>query len=61
VPADRFSTWLSMTWRVISVTFKSEGSPAERSRDATKGVRIASIDDPDGNTVNFIGGFRVEY
>jgi glyoxylase I family protein len=30
-------------------------------QDATNGVRTASIDDPDGNTVSFIGGFRIEY
>ena len=29
--------------------------------DATKGVRISVIEDPDGNTVSFIGGFRVSY
>ena len=28
---------------------------------ANKGVRTASIDDPDGNRVTFIGGFRVVY
>jgi catechol 2,3-dioxygenase-like lactoylglutathione lyase family enzyme len=30
-------------------------------QDADKGVRLSSIDDPDGNTITFIGGFRVEY
>ena len=30
-------------------------------QDATKGVRISTIEDLDGNTINFIGGFRVEY
>lgn len=30
-------------------------------QDANKGVRISTIEDPDGNTINFIGGFRVEY
>ena len=30
-------------------------------QDATKGVRLSTIDDPDGNTLNFIGGFRVAY
>jgi glyoxylase I family protein len=30
-------------------------------QEATKGVRISMIEDPDGNVVNFIGGFRVEY
>jgi glyoxylase I family protein len=35
-------------------------SPGE-IQDATKGVRISTIEDPDGNTLNFIGGFRVVY
>jgi glyoxylase I family protein len=30
-------------------------------QEATKGVRISTIEDLDGNTINFIGGFRVEY
>ncbi len=30
-------------------------------QDATKGVRISTMADPDGNTVNFIGGFRIAY
>ena len=30
-------------------------------QDATKGVRLSTIEDPDGNTINFIGGFRVVY
>jgi glyoxylase I family protein len=30
-------------------------------QDATKGVRISTIEDPDGNTLTFIGGFRVAY
>ncbi len=30
-------------------------------QDATKGVRLSTIKDPDGNTLNFIGGFRVAY
>ena len=30
-------------------------------QDVTKGVRISTIEDLDGNTLNFIGGFRVAY
>src|ERR1700722_8615861 len=30
-------------------------------RDATKGVRISTMEDPDGNMLNFIGGFRIAY
>ena len=26
-----------------------------------KGMELSSIDDPDGNTITFIGNFRVEY
>jgi predicted enzyme related to lactoylglutathione lyase len=29
--------------------------------EANKGVRLSSLSDPDGNTVNLIGGFRVDY
>lgn len=30
-------------------------------QEATKGVRISTIEDPDGNVINLIGGFRVDY
>lgn len=29
--------------------------------DADKGVRLCSIDDPDGNTITLIGNFRERY
>jgi hypothetical protein len=29
--------------------------------DAAKGVRLSKVDDPDGNEIRIIGGFRVEY
>jgi catechol 2,3-dioxygenase-like lactoylglutathione lyase family enzyme len=29
--------------------------------DADNGVRLSAVTDPDGNTIRFIGGFRVEY
>jgi predicted enzyme related to lactoylglutathione lyase len=29
--------------------------------DANKGVRLATISDPDGNVIRLIGGFRVVY
>lgn len=29
--------------------------------EASKGVRLSALTDPDGNTVTVIGGFRVEY
>jgi len=29
--------------------------------DASKGVRVANVADPDGNTIGLIGGFRVQY
>ncbi|MFY9917896.1 MAG: VOC family protein [Mycobacterium sp.] len=28
---------------------------------ANKGVRTSTVSDPDGNTIAFIGGFRVDY
>jgi glyoxylase I family protein len=30
-------------------------------KDANKGVRLATLTDPDGNLIRLIGGFRVEY
>jgi catechol 2,3-dioxygenase-like lactoylglutathione lyase family enzyme len=29
--------------------------------DASKGVHLSAITDPDGNTISLIGGFRVQY
>jgi glyoxylase I family protein len=29
--------------------------------EANKGVRLSTVTDPDGNTIRFIGGFRVQY
>lgn len=29
--------------------------------DASKGVRLSALTDPDGNSISLIGGFRVEY
>ncbi|MBY6414079.1 VOC family protein [Rhodococcus sp. BP-252] len=29
--------------------------------DASKGVRLSAIEDPDGNAITLIGGFRVNY
>ena len=29
--------------------------------DASKGVRLSRISDPDGNVIGLIGGFRVDY
>ena len=40
---------------------QEQGLTGGTIQDATNGVRTASIDDPDGNTVNFIGGFRIDY
>jgi catechol 2,3-dioxygenase-like lactoylglutathione lyase family enzyme len=37
------------------------GVHAEAILDASKGVRTCAVTDPDGNTINFIGGFRVDY
>jgi catechol 2,3-dioxygenase-like lactoylglutathione lyase family enzyme len=37
------------------------GLEPEEIVDAAKGVRLSAITDPDGNTIRFIGGFRVEY
>lgn len=37
------------------------GIQPEEILDASKGVRTCVVNDPDGNTINFIGGFRVDY
>jgi len=29
--------------------------------DASKGVRLSRVTDPDGNVIGLIGGFRVDY
>jgi hypothetical protein len=29
--------------------------------DATKGVQLVTVEDPDGNSISLIGGFRVVY
>jgi glyoxylase I family protein len=29
--------------------------------EANKGVRLSTVNDADGNTIRFIGGFRVQY
>ncbi|BBY18807.1 VOC family protein [Mycolicibacterium litorale] len=39
----------------------SRGIGAEPIVDADKGVRLATLTDPDGNTLRLIGGFRVHY
>jgi glyoxylase I family protein len=39
----------------------ARGIHAEGILDASKGVRTCAVTDPDGNTINLIGGFRVDY
>ncbi len=29
--------------------------------EANKGVQLCPVDDPDGNTITFLGGFRIRY
>ena len=40
---------------------RSRGIEPGEVVDATKGVRLSTIIDPDGNIIRLIGGFRVEY
>jgi hypothetical protein len=40
---------------------RGRGFTAGEIQDARRGVRISTVEDPDGNTLNFIGGFRVQY
>lgn len=39
----------------------SRGLAAGVVETVTKGVQLSAIRDPDGNTITFIGGFRVQY
>jgi glyoxylase I family protein len=39
----------------------ARGLVLDEIQTANKGVRTASITDPDGNRITFIGGFRVVY
>ncbi len=39
----------------------ARGLVLDEIQTANKGVRTASISDPDGNRITFIGGFRVIY
>ncbi len=39
----------------------ARGLKLHEAQDANKGVRTASIDDPDGNRITFISGFREVY
>jgi catechol 2,3-dioxygenase-like lactoylglutathione lyase family enzyme len=39
----------------------ARGLELDETQTANKGVRTASITDPDGNKITFVGGFRVVY
>jgi len=39
----------------------ARGIQSQEIVDASKGVRTCAVTDPDGNTITFIGGFRVDY
>ena len=39
----------------------ARGLELDEIQTANKGVRTASITDPDGNRITFVGGFRVVY
>jgi glyoxylase I family protein len=40
---------------------RDRGLEPQEIVEANKGVRLSTITDPDGNTITFIGGFRVDY
>ncbi|MBO0679932.1 VOC family protein [Mycolicibacterium sp. S2-37] len=40
---------------------RGRGLQPEPIVDASKGVRLSALTDPDGNRVGIIGGFRVQY
>lgn len=39
----------------------ARGLAPEAVQTVTKGVQLSSISDPDGNSITFIGSFRIEY
>lgn len=39
----------------------ARGLPPGEIVQANKGARLSTLNDPDGNTITFIGGFRIEY
>lgn len=39
----------------------ARGIEAGEIVEANKGVRLSTVEDPDGNTITLIGGFRVNY
>jgi predicted enzyme related to lactoylglutathione lyase len=44
-----------------AVELAERGLVLDDVQTANKGVRTASINDPDGNRITFISGFRVVY
>ena len=46
---------------VQAAQLAARGLLLDEIQSANKGVRTASITDPDGNRITFIGGFRVIY
>lgn len=40
---------------------KARGIESGAIVDANKGVRLSTAEDPDGNSITLIGGFRVDY
>ncbi len=40
---------------------RSRGLEPGEVQDASKGVQLSAIGDPDGNVITFIGNFRVKY
>ena len=40
---------------------RERGLEPDEIAEVNKGVRLSAITDPDGNTITFIGGFRVQY
>ena len=61
MPAQRSSTWPSEDLDAHIDELKQRGLKPGEIVDANKGVRLSALDDPDGNKVWLIGGFRVVY
>lgn len=40
---------------------RSKGLTPETVENVIKGVQLSAITDPDGNTITFVGNFRINY
>lgn len=60
-PGSTFLNFAADDLEAQAVELSARGLVLDEIQEASKGVRTASIADPDGNWITFIGGFRVIY